>query len=129
MSIPQLADKIGMTKRGLYSSIEKKTLTIITIEKIAEALDVPVSVFFDEQSFNWNNKELIAKNVTLDIRNQDLEENIKLLQDIIRTKKSLLRLIYEQLKNSDSDKFNQILKAINDSEKFDTEESKDLKNK
>ena len=50
LSVPMLADKIGMTKRGLYASLENKTLTISTLEKIAEVLEVPVTVFFESSS-------------------------------------------------------------------------------
>lgn len=97
LSIPQLADKIGMTKRGLYSSIENKTLTISTLEKIAEVLDVPVTVFFDEQSANWNNKDLIAKNTKLDIENQDLEERISELNDQLIDKKKIIKFTEKTL--------------------------------
>lgn len=48
ISLPQLADKIGMSKAGIYLAIDKKRLSIDTLEKIAEVLDVPVTIFFDE---------------------------------------------------------------------------------
>lgn len=97
LSIPQLADKIGMTKRGLYSSIENKTLTISTLEKIAEVLDVPATVFFDEQSANWNNKDLIAQNTKFDIEIQDLEEKINDLNDQLIDKKKIIKFTEKTL--------------------------------
>lgn len=46
ISIPQLAEKIGVSK-GLYTAIKNETLTVSTLEKIAEALEVPVCTFFE----------------------------------------------------------------------------------
>lgn len=49
MSKPQLAEKIGMSKAGIYLAIDKKRLSVDILEKIAEALEVPVNVFFGEE--------------------------------------------------------------------------------
>ena len=48
ISIPVLAEKINMTKSGLYKAIENKTLTIEKIQEIANVLGVPVIYFFEE---------------------------------------------------------------------------------
>lgn len=55
INVPALAKEIGMSKPGLYLAIEKERLTIETLEKIAEALEVPVSSFFNDDK-SGNNK-------------------------------------------------------------------------
>jgi transcriptional regulator with XRE-family HTH domain len=50
INIPTLAKEIGMSKPGLYLAIEKERLTVETLEKIAGVLEVPVNVFFGEES-------------------------------------------------------------------------------
>lgn len=47
INIPTLANEIGMSKAGMYQAIDKERLTVDTLEKIAKALSVPVSVFFE----------------------------------------------------------------------------------
>jgi len=119
MTMTALADQIGMSRGGLSTAINNKTLTIEALEKIAEVLDVPVTVFFDEQSANWNNKELIAKNVKLDIENQDLEEKINTLKDTIRSKRSFLKLVYNHLKSLQDNRLDETIMAIDEAENFE----------
>jgi transcriptional regulator with XRE-family HTH domain len=47
LSIPQLAEHIGASK-GLYTSLKNETISVKTLEKIAEALNVSVYYFFEE---------------------------------------------------------------------------------
>ena len=58
-NIPTLAKEIGMSKPGLYLAIDKERLTVDTLEKIAKALEVPISVFFDEETPNSETFEQI----------------------------------------------------------------------
>jgi len=48
-SIYSLSKKIGMSHVGLSKSIKKNSITVLTLEKIAEVLGVSPSIFFDEQ--------------------------------------------------------------------------------
>lgn len=48
LSMKELVAKIGMTENGFAYSIKNKTVKLITLEKIAEVLEVPVSYFFGE---------------------------------------------------------------------------------
>jgi len=52
ISIPQLAEKIGMSKRGLYVALKENSMRIDTLEKIAKVLEIPISVFFDSGNEN-----------------------------------------------------------------------------
>ena len=47
ISIAELAEKIGISKPGLYRSIQEKTMKVETLEKIAKELDVDIWRFFD----------------------------------------------------------------------------------
>ena len=78
MSIPQLAEKIGMTKRGLYSSIENKTLTVSTLEKISEVLEVLITVFFEDENDKWNKPALLVEIERLKKEYEDIKNINKL---------------------------------------------------
>lgn len=95
LSIPQLAQKIGMSKRGLYMGIKENSLRIDTLEKIAEALEVPVTVFFDVDRITQ------LENIATDTRKlkEEIEntERIKELQDSIKDKKSIINLTFSHV--------------------------------
>jgi transcriptional regulator with XRE-family HTH domain len=57
ITIKELATKIGMSS-SLYTTIKRQTMTIETLEKIAEVLDVPVTEFFENRQ---NEKEVFDK--------------------------------------------------------------------
>lgn len=50
MSLSDIAAKVGISPQGLNKIINTSNTTIATLEKIAEALDVPVAYFFDEMN-------------------------------------------------------------------------------
>ncbi len=50
LTFTALAEKIGVSRAGLYHTIENNTLSVSTLEKIAEVLEVPVTVFFENSS-------------------------------------------------------------------------------
>lgn len=49
LSIPQLAEKIGVSK-SFYTSLKNETLSVSTLEKIADVLEVPISYFFSDEA-------------------------------------------------------------------------------
>ena len=80
ISIPQLASKIGVTKRGLYAMIERKTLTVSTLEKIAEVLEIDTMLFFEKDglssefySLQQENERLKDEILKLCLENSDLK--------------------------------------------------------
>lgn len=97
ISIPQLAIKIGMTKGGLYSSIEKMTLTVDTLEKIADVLNVPVLSFFEDENEKWTKSALIDEVKKLDEEVETLSRRQDELLEIIRAKRFLIRKIFSDL--------------------------------
>ena len=118
-SAKDISSELDVSYQYLYKIFNSESVDTKYLFKLSEILDVPVTAFFPEESANWNNKDLIAKNVALDIRNQDLEENIDLLQDIIRTKRSLLKLVYNYLKILQDNRLDDIIMAIDGAEKFE----------
>lgn len=47
LTIPALAEKIGLSEAGLYQSIRNQSMKVDVLEKIALALEAPIWVFFD----------------------------------------------------------------------------------
>lgn len=120
MSIPLLADKIGMSKRGLYASIENRTLTVVTLEKIAEALDVRVTTFFEDGNdilIKESTKELLR----MERENEALLKRQAELYEIIGAKRSVLRSIYNLFKHIEisKDSISDVLLLIKESEHFE----------
>lgn len=79
------AAKIGMTQSGLSQAFANGDFKISTLEKIAEALEVPVSYFFGNET-ETNTKgceEILLENENLKIKNQLLEsERLHLINDL-----------------------------------------------
>jgi len=145
MSVPQLAENIGMTKGGLYAAIENNTLSVKTLEKIAEVFNVPITSFFEDDSNELSKSSLIAEVKKNEKTISEFHDNCLRLIDIQRAKRSSLRLILMNVRstqdlikqnftNTDGvfvidviTKIANSLKgidlAINDSEHFDDEES------
>jgi len=97
VTIPQLAEKIGMSKGGLYSSIENGSMKVDSLEKIADVFKVPISVFFNEA---YKSTESIALDkVIMDlmesIRSKDKEIESK--DELIETQKELLKRYKEEV--------------------------------
>lgn len=85
ISIKKLAKMTGLSFSGLYSAIRNNSLKIETLEKIAVALKVPITAFFDVEVkdimvFTENDiveieKEIAVFDVTGDVRkNVDLNK-------------------------------------------------------
>lgn len=89
ITINQLADKIGMSA-SFYTTLKKGSWKVETLEKVADALGVPMRVFFEENSETWPEPKLIKEIEVLGKENDELLERI-------RARRSLLRLISESL--------------------------------
>lgn len=61
LTIPQLAEKIGMSK-SFYSTLKNDSLKVSTLTKIADVLEAPVSAFFETEE--RNDSELIRNKLT-----------------------------------------------------------------
>lgn len=54
ISMRELARRVGVTEQGLQKIIRENSTKVDTLEAIAEALDVPVSIFFNDSSADAN---------------------------------------------------------------------------
>jgi len=76
----ELAKLINQSQTALSQSIQRQDLKISTLEKIAAALNVPVSYFFDED--NKGNNNIIVKNNNGHNNNVNISHNSNDLQKI-----------------------------------------------
>ena len=101
MTYETLANLIGMTRNGLSDAINKQTIKIATLEKIANIIGVPVTYFFDDttgatvhQTANGNNNNQIG--ISLNECNHKvtlLEERIEGLKKEIQSKDKIIKLL------------------------------------
>lgn len=124
LSFKLLAERIGVTRTGLYHTIKNKTLTVSALEKIAEVFEVPVIVFFEDENEKWTKSALNDEVKKLDEENEVLWNRIDELMDTVRAKRSILRLTYTQLKSLQDNRLNDVIEAIDESEKFENPEPK-----
>lgn len=96
MTIPQLAEKIGMSK-GFYTTLKNNTLRVDTLLKIAEVLEVPVSTFFEDENDQWPKSKLIEEVKKLDEEKVRISKENEYLLEIIRAKRGTLRRTYTSL--------------------------------
>lgn len=82
ITIPELSEKIGMSRAGLYTSIKNQTVTVTTLEKIATALDVSINVFFENENAGLN-PALIEEIDKLADQNNELIDKLESRQAII----------------------------------------------
>lgn len=54
ISINDLAEKLGVTPQAVHLMVRENSTKTDTLERIANILDVPISVFFDEKVENIN---------------------------------------------------------------------------
>lgn len=87
VSLTDLAEKIGITYVGLSKIIRENTTTLGTLQRLADALGVPVQVFF------MSEEEMEALADFSFQRYMDLKkENQRLLAEISDLKDKIIRL-------------------------------------
>jgi len=100
----ELANKLGTTPQSLSSILHAKDVRSGTIEKIASALNLPLSYFYGETEIGTHaiatgNKAVAAVNSTITDLPQSvqvLEERVKSLENLIQEKERLIK-VYERL--------------------------------
>lgn len=93
INIPTLAKEIGMSKPGLYIAIEKERLTIEILEKIAQALDVPVTIFFNLSRVDWVPVSEVDK---LNNEITRLQNRLKEVEEQLEDKRLIIEFIKEK---------------------------------
>lgn len=100
ISLPTLANKIGISKTALYKTIsgQSKSMKIETLEKISDVLGVSITTFLDVQNENlslW--KKIESQQAVIEYLNHKEEEmrkihegELKLRDDIINKQLELI---------------------------------------
>ena len=90
IKLTELAWLVGITNPGLHHLIKSNSTSIQTLQKIADALEVPIETFFrlgDEEGNGYSNETLLqihAAEIKERIEyTQRLEEIISLQRDLI----------------------------------------------
>lgn len=97
--IEELCKKIGITHSGFYRMIKNHTMSIKTLEKISELLDVDVSQWFQDP-------HNAAKDKDCKCSDKYLEELEKAEKEIAKKEKQLEQLFHElEMKNKIIHKF------------------------
>lgn len=91
--IKELAAKCGITEAGLHQMLRNQSMRIDILEKIAEVLSVPVSVFFSTAPTGTGNTGTAIPQGFQNINSMDMqpEERAKYLGEMV----DLLRLTTE----------------------------------
>lgn len=82
IQLKEISEKVGLTPGGLQNIMSQNSTKIETLEKIADVLGVPVTVFFTNENENIvlkeENQKLKEKNVLLHEELENLNEKLKL---------------------------------------------------
>ena len=82
ITILQLSKKIGMSN-SFYTTLKAGSLKVGTLEKIAVALDVPVTAFFNESQETFDKTELEKKIAELEKQLNENQYSIKVVSTLI----------------------------------------------
>lgn len=83
LSVPKLAERIGMSKQNLYPMIKNNDMHISTLQKICDVLEVPVSYFFDDKYAIVITEAKRNKKVVVQIELEDGIDESKVLKLIM----------------------------------------------
>ena len=99
-----LAEKIGVSRAGLYRTIENQTLSVAVLEKIAKVLEVPITAFFDLDPVDL--EEIKRLNAEIELRDSNIHE----LKYRIAEYRTSIKFYRREIK----DLLNSLLDYIND---------------
>jgi transcriptional regulator with XRE-family HTH domain len=92
ISIEFLANKIGMTRSGLYSNFQNENMTVETLENICAVLGVHTSLFLDNpsaSSFNIQINDSGDNHISL----SECEKENKHLRELLEMKDKIISLL------------------------------------
>ena len=88
-TIEQIAQKIGVTRNGLSTTIKNDTLKVRDLEKICKILEVDINIFFEKNRVSGNN---------VNIGDNNLQGNQSSFEKINQTKQTDAHNEIEKLK-------------------------------
>ena len=87
IDIGELSQKIGITPQAMHKLIRNGSTSIITLEKIADVLSVPASIFFDgTDTIPMANENLLKIIAEKDRQITEKDAQIKRLFDLLEKK-------------------------------------------
>jgi transcriptional regulator with XRE-family HTH domain len=107
LTIPLLADKIGLSEAGLYQSFRNQSMKVDVLEKIAQAVDVPIWIFFDlnpESPIEPLKKELDEYRGKVAIQETTISylmKEVKELNEMLRLSKQLNQSLQRIIDNNE----------------------------
>ena len=78
ISIVEVATRMGISKQALYQRLKVKSISAETIYKIAEATNIPIAVFFDDD---------IASHIT------KLQTENEMLREVLAEKERTIQIL------------------------------------
>lgn len=150
LTLPKLAEKIGVDKTNIYRTFSNESLTVDKLEDICRVLEIPISILFEnekglnvysdeinslgkalEESINLN-EQIISDNKVYQEKLTELNNKAKENKEVILGIEDYVNEKYSNL--SDQEKFEKIFDVLTKFELFkalwplkDTIESKHLK--
>lgn len=92
MNNTQLAKRVGMSATGLKKALDKKTLTVETLERIAKCFEVNIIEFFPDYQNIKPEQQTLAKEPKPEYLNE-----IALLKQSVKDKEEIINLLKKQL--------------------------------
>jgi transcriptional regulator with XRE-family HTH domain len=90
-----LADAVGMTVQGLNLMLNKRTMTVDTLEKIAKYFEVSPAYFFEEESNLVGESKHSYKQKCIDC--SKYEGQIELLSKLLREKDDMIARLNREI--------------------------------
>ena len=105
-SIEQFGEKIGLKRGSVYNIIAENSTKIETLEKIAEVLNVPITIFFEDSTLTGNIQESSPDYSGINRQPSSVDNLIKQNGDLIKQVSDLIlmqnNLINMQVINAES---------------------------
>lgn len=103
IALPTLAEKMGITKQGLYKILEKEDVNTAIVRQCARIFGVPAGYFFDEAGTgnaiaNGNSVAAINSDVSVGASISQ-QEKIELLERILEEKERTIQILMSHNNN------------------------------
>ena len=92
LTMKEIVAKIDMTENGFAYSLKNDTLKIITLEKIAKILDVPITYFFTEEGNLQKTEKKYSTSEPDEMKELRIEIS-KLLKENSELKSKIIKLL------------------------------------
>ena len=98
ISLKWLADKAGLSQQAVSAIIKENSTSVNTLIRIADALDVPVTTFFETDYGHENTNNGVVGGDFMVNSQKDADKVIKTLIEQLRIKDQQINLLIEKIK-------------------------------